>query len=213
MSWGDVAKIVLSVVASLGGIGAVITAILKFSSDIIAERLSQKYELQLNKELEGYKNKLETKTYISRALFEKEFEIYQDLVNKFYDAFPNMEVVHGISESGKRIIYKDEICEDNPDLMQLGELFEGHKAVSEYQIEGQISEIQRNLLVYRKALYISGAFIPHDIQKLFRNIYDISFMYLKGVGEEKASFNDVLISIGEMQEKLREYLNSLTIID
>ena len=50
MDWNDIWKIVLTIVASFGGIGGIILAVVKFSSGIIAERLSQKYELKLQKE-------------------------------------------------------------------------------------------------------------------------------------------------------------------
>jgi hypothetical protein len=85
MSWSDVWKIILSIVASVGGIGAIICFVIKFSSDIIADRLSKKYELKMNKEIESYRNKLDQKNYISKARFDKEFEIYQDLSEKILD--------------------------------------------------------------------------------------------------------------------------------
>ena len=51
-----VSEIVLSVLASVGGIGIVFTAVIKFSSDFIAKRLEERYSLKLNKELEKYKS-------------------------------------------------------------------------------------------------------------------------------------------------------------
>ena len=43
--WNELWKIVLGVVASVGGIGVVIVAAVKFSADIIAKRLEEKYTL------------------------------------------------------------------------------------------------------------------------------------------------------------------------
>ncbi|MCM1567068.1 MAG: hypothetical protein NC238_14255 [Dehalobacter sp.] len=82
MSWDDVWKICLSVLVSLGGFAGILTLIIRFSSDIIADRLSKKYELKINKEFESYKNNLDKKTYISKTRFNKEFEIHQELSEK-----------------------------------------------------------------------------------------------------------------------------------
>lgn len=46
---------VLAIIGSVGGAGAIIVAVVKFASNIIAERLSQKYETKISKELESYK--------------------------------------------------------------------------------------------------------------------------------------------------------------
>ena len=54
--WDELWKIVLGVVASVGGVGVVIVAAVKFSVDIIAKRLEEKYTLKMNKELEKYRD-------------------------------------------------------------------------------------------------------------------------------------------------------------
>lgn len=85
MPWDDILKIALSILASVGGIGAIICFAVKFSSEIIADKLSQKYELKMNKAIELYKDKLDKRNYISKARFDKEFEIYQNLSEKVLD--------------------------------------------------------------------------------------------------------------------------------
>lgn len=40
---------VLAIIGSIGGAGVIICAIIKFASDKIADRLSAKYQLQLDK--------------------------------------------------------------------------------------------------------------------------------------------------------------------
>lgn len=71
MSWDDIWKITLTIISSVGGIGVIICLIVKFASNTIADKLSKKYELIMNKELEDYKNKLDKKNYISKARFDK----------------------------------------------------------------------------------------------------------------------------------------------
>ncbi len=85
MGWNDVWKIVLTLLSSVGGIGVIICFLVKFSSNIIADQLSKKYELKINKDFEEYKNQLEKKNYISKSRFDKEFTIYQELSEKVLD--------------------------------------------------------------------------------------------------------------------------------
>ncbi len=82
MSWGELWKIALACIASAGGVGGIILAIIKFSSNIIANHLSKKYDLKLQQQLENYKTELSKKEYISKTRFETEFRIYQELSEK-----------------------------------------------------------------------------------------------------------------------------------
>lgn len=83
IDWQKIAEIALTCIASVGGVGAIIVGVVKFSGDIIAERLSMKYQLQLDKEKERYKTELSKKTYISKTRFDAEFSIYRELTMNF----------------------------------------------------------------------------------------------------------------------------------
>ena len=82
--WDEIWKIIFGVVASVGGIGAVIVAAVKFSVNIIAKRLVEKYTLKMNKELEKYRGGLDNKIYISKTKFDTEFSIYRELSRSFF---------------------------------------------------------------------------------------------------------------------------------
>src|SRR5699024_9480977 len=82
--WDELWKIVLGVVASVGGVGVVIVAAVKFSANIIAKRLEEKYTLKMNKELEKYRVGLDNKIYISKTKFDTEFSIYKELSRSFF---------------------------------------------------------------------------------------------------------------------------------
>ena len=58
MSWADIWKIILAALASVGGVAGLVVLAIKSASNIIAERLSQNYELKLQKELEAFKSTL-----------------------------------------------------------------------------------------------------------------------------------------------------------
>lgn len=79
MFWTTVFKIVTAIIFSFGGAGAIIVAIIKFCVDKIADRLEQKYELRLSQELETFKSKLESKSYVSKTRFDAEFDMYRQL--------------------------------------------------------------------------------------------------------------------------------------
>ncbi len=104
MTWDDVLKIAATVFASVGGISGIIILAVKFSSNVIAKRLEERYTLRLNKELEEYKSALENKNYISNVRFDREFEMYQELSEK------NITLVYGIGEAVLilRGLYKEE---------------------------------------------------------------------------------------------------------
>lgn len=101
MIFNDIYKIIFGVVASVGGIGAVIIACIKFASGMIATRLEQKYSVKVEKELESYRSSLnkefesykatldkeleqyraalESKNYVSKTRFDTEFSIFRKL--------------------------------------------------------------------------------------------------------------------------------------
>lgn len=72
-------KVVLGVLTGIGGISGIIIITIKFSCNMLAKRLEEKYTLKLNKELEKYKSNLDNKTYISKTKFDTEFSIYREL--------------------------------------------------------------------------------------------------------------------------------------
>ena len=86
-------KIVLEVVAAIGGIGVIFTAVIAFSSKFIADRLQKKYDIRLNEELESYKAGLENKKYISKTKFDAEFQLYKNLSKCFFDAVKTISVM------------------------------------------------------------------------------------------------------------------------
>lgn len=108
MEWTDIWKIILCAVGSAGGIGAIIVGVIQFSANRIAERLSQKYEVKLQKELEQYRATLDSKRYISQVRFDKEFEMYQDLSEKnlrmVYDIGQAVKIVRGLYNNNDDII-------------------------------------------------------------------------------------------------------------
>lgn len=91
MEFQNIVAIVIACIASAGGIGGIIIAVVKFCSDLIADRLSAKYEAKLQKEMERYKVQLNKKGYVSKTRFDAEFLLFQQLSKAFF------EMVKGIT--------------------------------------------------------------------------------------------------------------------
>ena len=96
MDWDAIWKIALAIIASVGGIGGVIVAVVKFCGDRIAERLQMKYQHSMDQELEKYKWLLDQSAYVKKARFDVAFQISQELfasfnslVNDVFWLFPN----------------------------------------------------------------------------------------------------------------------------
>lgn len=85
MSWETVGQIALAAIISAGGIGGIIIAVVKFSANQIADRMNQKFEASLTKELEKYKVELNKKEYVSKTRFDAEFSIYRELSKAFFN--------------------------------------------------------------------------------------------------------------------------------
>lgn len=99
----DIWEITLPMIASFGGIGAIIVAIVKISGDILAKNLAKRYEHQLALDREQYKKQLEKKNYISKVKFDSEFAIYREMS----EATMNM-----VFKSGELIKLIDQLPED-----------------------------------------------------------------------------------------------------
>lgn len=143
-------NITLSIIASVGGAGAIVGAIVKFTSNIIAEKLSKKYEIDMNKTLESYKANIEKKMYISKARFDTEFKIYKELsesvltmIEATYWLFPKVDNVFTNENDCKNIYLK------------------------RYESAGLAVNAAR------KSINANAAFIPVDFYDKFKEISDL----------------------------------------
>jgi hypothetical protein len=147
MTWYDIYKIIFTGLASVGVASGLIAICVKFSANLIAKRLQAKYELKLNKELEEHISNLDKKSYISKARFDKEFIIYQDLSEKVLDMVETNTALFPLldrppeKEDEKKEFYAKR-----------------HKdAASAYNIAS-------------KSIYANAPFIPEDIFDLYDDI-------------------------------------------
>lgn len=104
----EIGETILACIVSAGGIGGIIIAATKFSSGIIAEKLSQRYEWKLEQKLERYKTELSKKEYISKTRFDTEFNLYRNLSQKFSQMVMEIEtaILEDSHKEEKISIYK-----------------------------------------------------------------------------------------------------------
>ena len=216
MDFSSISKIVLGIITSVGGIGVIIIGVAHFLSDNIAEKLSKKYEMQMNKQLEEYKAKLDNGNHISRALFDKEFEAYQSLSEVFTIAYNKIETYHGITVSDTDvmpIIDLVNLVNSDNDKEKMDFLLKSQKGeiTTEIVVNNLINEITEKMLAFKFELGKNATLIPHENYKSYLDLYNSVFIYMKSKSEE--DYQAIISMLGKLQTNLRKYLRELTIIE
>lgn len=201
--------IVLACIVSAGGVGGIIIAIVKFSSNLIADKLTTKYENKMQKELEKYKSEIKKREYVSKTRFDAEFRIYRELSHAFFEMVKDISIMipPGVS-------YSPADVEDR----------------KKYEDECY-SDARNSVVKAQDVLYSNAPFIPKEffigfeqIMKLckqqldaFAKRYNVSY---SGLPEEKRVLDDKDYGrtgmINDMWMKhidsIREYLSTLDVM-
>ena len=207
--WNELWKIVLGVVASVGGIGVVIVAAVKFSADIIAKRLEEKYTLKMNKELERYRVGLDNKIYISKTKFDTEFSIYRELSRSFFVMV--RDITHMIPAGYA------EYPADKDDREKYENML--------------YDDARKSAVTAQDFLYSNIPFIPEEFEKAYMEVLDLCRQQLGvfelrwNVGymasdEEKRRFSredyqrsrEIRKKYDDLVKNVREYLSKLDVI-
>ena len=198
-----------AILASVGGAGVIICAVSGFVSKRVAHHIDKKYEQRLSKELERYKLSLEKHRYITKTQFDREFEIYRDLSKAFFSMIVKLS---SFTEG----------------TLELKELPKENREIKANEIVRMIEKAA----MAQNILYENAAFIPKDIFELYDAIYekanDLFWTYEKRCRDfafGKLDFDDLVHEEDKIAEKeiendffavsakLREYLNTLAIIE
>lgn len=203
-------EIVLAVIAGLGGIGVVFGAVVYFTSNFIAERLQKKYDLKLNEEFEKYKANIDNKIYISKTKFDAEFNIYRSLSKAFFDMEKKFTILIPVG-----VVY----------------LPADHEAQRKLDEENYLAA-KKSLVIAQDELNSNAPFIPErfyneyeSIRKMcieqldeFANRWNIASLCTQ---EEKETISseardrtsDINDRLKNLNNEIREYLNSLDVIE
>lgn len=199
----------MACIASAGGIGGIIIAAIKFSSNLIAEQLAKKYDLKLNKEMELYRNNIESKKSISKALFDKEYEIYLTFNMDFGKLYNDIQIYVGLQKAPGNIKSVAELLECDMDEC-LRDFANGDLITEESVIELE-KGISSEIMNLRNQLGYSGAFIPHTNWLLLQEACNACHKYIRT--KEPEDYKVIDVSMGKMQSGLRIYLEQLSVIE
>ncbi len=210
MDLSQVLSIATACIVSAGGVGGIAIAVIKFSSNIIAERISAKYENKLEQVLEKYKTELSKKEYVSQVKFDAEFEIYRTLSKEFSTAVKNISLMI-------------------PDGMAYFPADEDKR--KEYENNNYVNA-NNAIVMAQDALYANGAFISEDLYNKYNEILALCGQQLNAFQrrynvlyfasqEKKESYTDkeyertttIKEKWLELNNCVREYISKLEVID
>ena len=214
----EILKIAATIIASVGGGGAIIWFFSSLIGKLWADRLLQKKSHQFEKELESYKTDLslvtekykteaEKLTYISKIQFETEYNIYQEIFEALFD----------FTDSSSRLFPRFDSIPIDPEEQQ-----------KEY--ERRYKFYCESFNKYSKIVEINAPFIPEEIYDRFielrKQAQSIACLYpdikikpdesFKKDYQEIESTNrieteDLLIKIKQVKKDVRNYLSSMKV--
>lgn len=209
MSAHDIWSIAGAILASVGGAGIIICAVSGFISERLAKRIDAKYEHRLNKELERYRTTLDERRHITKAQFDREFEIYHKLSKSFFS------MIVKLSSFTEGTLELKELPKDNK-TVKLDEFIRMVKTTSEAQ----------------DTLYENAAFLPKAVFEQYDAIYnkanDLFWLYESRMRDfafgkiecselvsekDKATVKEIEQDFSLVNSALRYYLATLSIVE
>ena len=201
---------VLAIIGSIGGAGAIIVAVVKFSSEQIAAALAKKYEIKLSKELESYKAGLDKKTYISRARFDMEFAIYGKLSEAFllmrdavYWLFPSGIDRLPLEEDAKKQVFLDRYTKSGEAIEKAQTVLGSNAPFIPAEFYADFEEIRR-LCMHQYTRYTWCGDLASEKQRQTDCIIRIT-------DECYESTDKIFDKYEKLINKLREYLENLEV--
>ena len=210
MNWGRIFEITVTCIASLGGVGVVVVACIRFGAEAIADRMSKKYQLTLNTELEKYKTELSKKEYVSKTRFETEFSIYKELSLSFSEMIRDINIMipFGLAsvpaDEEKRKEYENN-CYDRAkssvvkaqDSLFANTAFIPEESFNSYNDLLKLS--QEQLFAFERRYYVGDLVSQREKEILKPEDYERT--------------KDLNKKWQELNKSIRDYLNKLDVID
>ncbi|WP_396193161.1 hypothetical protein [Flavobacterium sp.] len=81
----DILKIVLGIIAALGGGGAIVLGLSNYFGQLLAKRYEEKIKVKFQNEINQYQNQLEILKSVSLRYTDKQFELYSNLWSSLND--------------------------------------------------------------------------------------------------------------------------------
>ena len=210
MSWNDIWMIVCAIVASCGGVSVIILGVSGFLAKMIEKRLEMKYSQILTKELENYKSTLDRGRYITKTQFDRQYEIYGTLSKAF------ASIRYELSAISIKRFYTDKET----------------KGILAATMQNVYERSLDCLTDAQNLLYENAPFIPEDIYNQYLKLNDLAnehFLrfqeaydaYSAGkkeienlwTTEDEHRYKRFALALDELNKKLREYLEALSVCE
>lgn len=214
MDASQIWTIVTACIVSAGGIGGIVIAVIKVSSNFIADRLSSQYENKLARTLERYKAELSKKEYVSKTRFDSEFRMYQELSGKnlsiVYCAGESVVITQGAPYSSNEVDqFIEKYCSQLNDAEITNKRYAPFIAKEIYEkylsLEKKASEIFR-LLKFWKQYQMEDGFSVIIDKATYHNQAEIA-QAIKDKQKILSGDSDALLC------DLREYLSKLDVLE
>ena len=214
MNIKDIAILVtICTIVSAGGIGGIVIAVIKFSANIIADRLSKQYENKLERTLEKYKTELSKKEYVSKTRFDAEFSIYKELSEK------NISMVFAVNDGTKIVqgeCYSDEEIESK--LLQLQNIIDDAKLTNTrhapfineeiFREFCSLQERSQNVLILLKMWNMNRRGEHYVIVNGSEKYHEQLEVQYAVIDKQK----ELVENSEELLNKLRDYLSNLDVV-
>lgn len=214
MDWNKIGEIALSVIVAFGGAGAIAIGAVKWISKILADRLSRKYQLQLDEKLETVKTALNKKEYISKTRFDAEFRMYQELSEKniamVYCAGEAVVIVRGAPYSSQEIeSFVAKFCDELNDAEMTNRRYAPFIEERIYERYLMLEKKATEIFLLIKAWKQFNASDDFKIEISDRT-YQSSLELKKAIEEKQKVLSD---ESNALLKELRQHLNSLDVLD
>ena len=214
MVLAQIGAIAAACVVSAGGIGAIAIAIIKYSSNFIADRLSSIYAYKLERTLERYKTELSKKEFVSKTRFDTEFRMYQELSGKnlsmVYCAGESVIITRGAPYSSKEVDqFIEKYCSQLNDAEITNKRYAPFIAKEIYEkylsLEKKASEIFRLLKSWKQYQTEDGFSVTIN-KAIYYNQAEIT----QAISDKQKILSD---DSDALLHDLREYLSKLDVLE
>lgn len=209
IAWIEVLKIVAGVIAALGGGGAIVAGLSSWLGKVWADRLMAEEKAKYEKELERLTKQLERKNYVSKVRFDAEFAIYRELSKTLVIVVQDTSLLFPVgglqyapaSEQAKKQMYKEYYEDAYKSYTDFSNCLASNSAFIAEDIYQDFESI-------RKKVCQQVNFYPTIIGMV--NTPDLS---RKKIEECWSYTAEVYVEQQKLQNKLREYLKTLDVLD
>ena len=141
MELGEFGLIIGTAIASMGGAGAIILVASKWIGQIWADKMSQSFQHQYDRQLEEYRNQLQIYSSAILRYSGEQFKLYNNLCHSLFDLKKSADALWDIASKQKLQVFSKQ-------LMKTSDEIEKNYLLLEQQHYDQLNELLTPLKEY-----------------------------------------------------------------